>query len=361
MFNEIGSNFYLNTIEGMPRVEYDNYNDTRQHVFLDTGRSAIRLALDNIDVGRKVAILPMYTCHTVIQPFIEHGYEISFYDIDFHFQVDIDEFKQLINEVKPSVILVHAYFGFDTLIGIREYLKTLRNHGIYILEDITQSYLSNMDYETANFYVCSIRKWLAIPDGGFLKSTSIEINKPSLLINEKYIKKQKSAMLLKSEYIKKLNPNIKVQYNKIFGEAKRIIDNQTGIYEMSDLSKNLLQVSDIHEIKIRRKNNYYYLLQQLKDEKNIVIPLNICDENVTPLFFPIFIKNRMNLQKYMAQNNIYLPIIWPKSEFCVITSDSKSKYIYENILCIPCDQRYFENDMERVVSLLKKYLKEEEI
>ncbi|MBX0357727.1 DegT/DnrJ/EryC1/StrS family aminotransferase [Halobacillus sp. Nhm2S1] len=359
MFNEIGSNYHLNSIEGITHTTQDYYIDSPKQVYLDTGRSAIRLALNNINDKRKVAILPMFTCHTVIQPFIEFGYEVSFYDVDTKFKVNKNKFEKLIGEVNPSVILVHAYFGFDTLIDIREYLKSLRESGTYIIEDITQSYFSNIDYETADFYVCSVRKWLAIPDGGFLKSSNVEIKRPSLVANDRYTKKQEKAMLLKGEYVNNIYPIIKEQYNKTFSEAKRIIDRQTNIYAMSGISRKLLYKSNIGEIKSRRKRNYRFLLQHLIDEKNIIVPLNSLGEDDTPLFFPIFIDNRLDFQKYMAKSNVYLPIIWPKSDLCLSEPESNSRYIYEKILCIPCDQRYNENDMERVVNLIKKYLKGE--
>ena len=51
-------------------------------------------------------------------------------------------------------------------------------------------------------------------------------------------------------------------------------------------------------------------------------------------------------------NRIYAPVVWPKADCCPEV-DKDSEYVYEHILCIPIDQRYDVDDMERVVKVIK--------
>ena len=68
----------------------------------------------------------------------------------------------------------------------------------------------------------------------------------------------------------------------------------------------------------------------------------------------MYLKNRRELQIYLAKYHIYLPVIWPIDDEEVLIDDEIG-YIYQNILCIPVDQRYDKNDMERIVKLINEF------
>jgi len=354
---EIGSNFHLESNERCIERNCSKYNDSTNLVYLDSGRSAIKLAIQNSFDTNKIAILPMFTCHAVIQPFIEYGYELRFYDIDINFNVNLDEFIKLVDEVAPSVVLIHSYFGFDTLTGVREYLKHLRKAGVCIIEDITHSYYMNEDNENVDFFVCSIRKWLGIPDGGFLRTTNSPIKNIPLTSNDLFVAKQVEAMTLKSKYLASNEKELKLKYSELFTEAKKMLDIQREVYKISDFSRNILQKSDITSIKEQRRSNYFFLLQYISQYKEIHIPFDTLQENEVPLYFPLLINNRAEFRMFMTKNNVFLPIIWPISDLVVFNSSSQCKNIYEKIICIPCDQRYTNHDMLRIVQLINEFLK----
>ena len=60
---------------------------------------------------------------------------------------------------------------------------------------------------------------------------------------------------------------------------------------------------------------------------------------------------RKNLQALLADNDVYAPVVWPKAECCPPVSEI-AESIYRHILCIPIDQRYDVDDMERIISIL---------
>ena len=67
-----------------------------------------------------------------------------------------------------------------------------------------------------------------------------------------------------------------------------------------------------------------------------------------PLFVPIIIKNgkRDYYRKKLIENKIYCPIHWPQpNEKC-------ESNLYELELSLICDQRYTENDMKKIISIL---------
>ena len=264
----------------------------------------------------------------------------------------------IINEIKPSIILINSYFGKEQLTDIKQKLK-LTN--IYIIEDITHTMLNNnLDIASSDFIIGSIRKWCAIPDGGFLiNNTNLNINFNITKVNTEYVDLQLKAALLKDKYIKNVESSIKEKYMFLFKKSKEMLDNDGFIYSMSNESKTLMNNYDFETIKKIRKQNYNFLYENLVSCKFIKLPLGKLDTNEVPLYFPIFIsKKRNEFQKYMSNLNIFLPIIWPKCEL-LPSNEYIANKIYDEIICIPCDQRYNLNDMKRIVTAIKEFERSE--
>ena len=69
------------------------------------------------------------------------------------------------------------------------------------------------------------------------------------------------------------------------------------------------------------------------------------------LYFPVLVKNRDAVQKALAEKSVFCPVIWPVPEqarnIC-----SNSEYVADNMLAIPCDQRYGQDDMLKIVEII---------
>ena len=83
------------------------------------------------------------------------------------------------------------------------------------------------------------------------------------------------------------------------------------------------------------------------------IIFSVLPDDVTPLYFPILVDNRVQWQDLLADNDIYAPVVWPKADHCPDIDDN-SQMIYDKILCIPIDQRYGIDDMDRIVKVINK-------
>ena len=70
-----------------------------------------------------------------------------------------------------------------------------------------------------------------------------------------------------------------------------------------------------------------------------------------PLYFPIYVKDRPGIQKQLAQKHIYAPVLWPVNTREILI-DETIEYLFDHLLAIPCDQRYDEKDMEKIISVL---------
>lgn len=69
--------------------------------------------------------------------------------------------------------------------------------------------------------------------------------------------------------------------------------------------------------------------------------------------YPFLIQGGNELRKKLIEKNIYVPTLWPN----VLADMDKQSLEYDyaqNILPLPCDQRYTLDDIKTIVKELKK-------
>ena len=78
-------------------------------------------------------------------------------------------------------------------------------------------------------------------------------------------------------------------------------------------------------------------------------------EDTAGLYLGVLLEKRDSVQKFMAENSVYCPVIWPVPEQAVGVCEN-CEYVAGHMLALPCDQRYGEADMEHIAALLKAAL-----
>jgi dTDP-4-amino-4,6-dideoxygalactose transaminase len=358
-FKEIGSNFYTDKIqlsnELNANIIKNKYHLTRYVVYPSLGRNAILMVLKELKPKNKVALLPGYTCESVLLPFIYENYKLVYYDFNKDLTIDLVDFKSKLDEFSPGVILVHGFYGMNTFLTAEYLIQSAKDKGCIIIQDDTQTIFSDVEILSADYYLGSIRKWLEIPDGAFICSSEELVNIPNL-INNTFIELIAEAFRLKSVYFKRLDPQLKVVYKKLFQEAQDLIDKDPTIYKMADLSKGILNEYDLASMKKKRIENFNFLHENISNRfkrLNPVISASI-ESNICPVYFPLYVDNRKEFQFILSENEIYATIIWPKSKF-ITSLNKETEFIYDRIIGIPCDQRYSINDMQRVIEVIMRH------
>ena len=118
---------------------------------------------------------------------------------------------------------------------------------------------------------------------------------------------------------------------------------------MSDLSLLILKHAvDWQKVSERRRDNYKFLASKLG--QIAVIPELTSD--VVPLGFPVRLKERDRIRQALFAEKIYPQFHWPIAGF-VPSEFEASHRLAAEVMTIPCDQRYNQSDMERVVSQLR--------
>ena len=295
-------------------------------------REALFVIAESFPKDHRRVLLPAYTCSTVVNPFVQAGWDCSYYSVNKSLRIDVNEVKASYSNNKASIILVHPYFGMD--------LNDEEIHLLEILHNIVGSY----------------RKWYEVPDGGYLK-TSIqeEAFKTVFPENEEFVSLQTDSMYLRGLYFDTDNEVVKNISRRLNKQAVRLIEKPIEPHAMSAFSISLMSKVDMEKCQSQRFENYKFLFQNLKDNGHFLLACsNINEVTTAPLYFVIYVQDRTALQATLAAEHIYAPVIWPVPNKDVLINET-IKSIYDTVLAIPVDQRYDLTDMAKIVETINKH------
>lgn len=313
-----------------------------------SGRDALKAVAQQYSKTHSTVLLPVLCCESMVTPFSMNGYEVSFYKLKENLTADEDDLKSKMSDT--TLVVYMSYFGIEPFGA--DFLNSLRQGypEAKFVEDRTHTPLcDNADFP-ADVVVVSIRKWLAIADGGlvfskdeFKKIYSADLNFYDL---------RKAAMAKKSEFLQSGNEELKDEFRMLLGEAGEMLDVSPNPCGMTEASAEQLLKTDFKRIYEQRVKN----VQSLKDGLK---PLADCGKlnfitsapEKSTLYFPILVKNRNAVQKALAEKSVFCPVIWPVPEKAKNIC-SRSEYVAENMLAIPCDQRYEQDDMLKIAEII---------
>lgn len=292
----------------------------------NSARSAIKLVLSCLDV-RKVW-LPAYTCDAVVEAARDVGLPIEFYQLDSSFEVEPS--LQLKGD---ELILIVDYFGL-----CNEAVKRSRSRFAHsqTIVDCSQSFFSEPTEALATIY--SPRKFFGLPDGGLLYSTYLRIKQPE--------QRDESSESRMGHLISRLTNSPEAAYQQYL-EAEQAIS-KLPVQGMSRLTERLLQSVDYQRVRTIRARNAQYLHERLGQYNQL--NLNI-DETVAPLCYPLLPSVKVASKADLIKERVFLPTYWPEV-LGRVEEGSFEWNLVTNGLFLPCDQRYNENDMDRLISLL---------
>jgi len=317
-------------------------------IYFSLCREALYAVAQSLESTNKVVLMPAYTCDTVYQPFKQLGWTCVFYSINKDLTIDIKSLLMQFHSTNPSLVIAHPYFGMELDEEETNALWQLKHEGTKLLIDNTQCIFSKEHLDFVDYYTGSYRKWFPIPDGGFLESKMIDGVVRPTEENSVFVAVQEGAMYLRGEYFCSENEDVKALSIHLNKTAVSQALGPIALHKMSDFSLQRYFLQDFRQNQESRMVNYRYLYNHLKHNLVSFVCEDIDRVTSAPLYFPIYTDERSEIQRHLAAQHIYLPIIWPAG---VDESrlDENINFIYNHILCIPIDQRYTTDDMARIV------------
>jgi hypothetical protein len=276
----------------------------------------------------------------MIQPFVDAGLTVVFYPVYADIRGGMVCDYAVTSGCDATLVL--SYFGYDQL-------RILGNPGGILIRDLTHS-LFCREYDDAQYYFGSLRKWAGLWTGGYAwKKDSWCVHQQIVPADVTFLQCRADAMAMKVDYLKRTTDS--KDYLHLFEKAEEFLDN-CGIQGSCGRDIDCAQRIDISYIRSRRRENAQVLLEELK---NVALFPEI-QEKDCPMFVPILISNkeaRNRLRCCLTANEIYSPVHWPISSLHVF--GSRERELYDRTLSIVCDQRYQEDDMRRIIETIRTF------
>lgn len=275
-------------------------------------------------------LLPYFLCESVFKSLARNNIKYDFYNIN-------DKFEPLYNKKinNNEYIYIINYYGKLSNVDIEKYKKKYKR----IIIDNVQSFFQKPVKKVPTIYSC--RKYFGVPDGAYLFADNIK--KPKL--------EQDNSSERYKHIIGRLDGNAS-DYYYFFKENENKLTNEK-CKCMSSSTHTLLSNIDYKNVIKQRNVNYKELSSKLDNFNNLIIR-----KQTGPYCYPLYIKNGNKIRKELIKKKIYVPILWPN---VLELNDCVEKEYAENILPLPCDQRYNDKDMKYianiVIRLIKKYNK----
>lgn len=272
----------------------------------------------------KKILIPKFLCDSVRIICKRENIEVKYYAIGLDFlpeeiSLKDDEWLYLVN-----------YYGQISNVKLKDIINTYKR----VIIDNVQSYFQSPIKGVDTIYTC--RKFFGVPDGAFLY-TDVDYNE----LLEQDVSYERVAHILG-----RYEDTASTFYGN-YTENEKLISTLP-VMKMSKLTKNLLCAIDYDYIKSKRKNNFCIL-------ENLLGQINKLDLLVPEgaFMYPLYISSGGEVRKKLQEKRIFIPILWP--DVFDICSESELEYdIAMNILPIPVDQRYNENDMRYIAEEIIK-------
>jgi hypothetical protein len=351
----VGGEFYFDEhwqtgkVYPFPKSREFNY-------FLNGGQACLRVIGDYL-VAHKIykILLPAYLCPTITRTLTECRISLEYYCINEDFSIDLNDLAAKA-AVSAQAIYFINYFGFDHSKHEQDYLQDLQKQGSILVEDNAQAGFS--ENPIGDFVFNSMRKIVPY-DGAYL-------NAPSSL--EDYVNAYRGRLNRRLPLIRQYRTGLSRYLFQNEGDREDLValfEQAETFYEKDQVVQGDVQEraciehldwQGIHRV---RRENYAYLLNQLKGIPGVSPIFPALQQNNMPLGLPIFFNgiSRDMVNAYLGDHQIGLTIHWEHMHENPITSPQKmAMEKADRILTLTIDQYTHRTHLDYLVEQLKMAL-----
>ena len=298
-------------------------------ILLNTGRNALEYILRSIGDVKHI-YLPYYTCEVVLEPIEKLHIPYTYYHINQQFE--------MVDDIQPKegeYIIANNYFGIKDA-----YIQQLAvRYGDHLIIDCAQAFFAKPIPGIKCFY--STRKYVGVADGGVAYLGNLPNDRVE--VNEIERSDQHDSHLLKRKQFGAEAGFADYQANE------KKLDNQP-IRWMSINTKWILDHIDYDKVIARRRENFQYLHEAFAEKNQLNLP--DYDTFVCPMVYPFMMITYLNFRKELIENKVFVARYWPNVEN--VEEFGLEGNMADNVIPIPCDQRYWREDMDRIIEIIKQ-------
>lgn len=308
----------MKEIGGFLELETNHGHEFHENcIALNSGRNCLRYLIRKKKIKR--IWLPKLLCSAISDTCKEEKVEIFYYSVNQRLRPVCPQLS------KGDWLYLINYYGQYTVEEIESFCQKHQNTII----DNAQAFYTKAIEGLDTIYTC--RKFFGVPDGGYLYTTCER---------EKRLSQDESHERI--GFLAGRFEQSAHNFYSAYRENEEKID-ALPLKSMSKVTHNLLRGIDYKNAAIIREDNFKYLHHRLKNKNllNIRLPKG-------PYMYPFLTENGAVLRNELQKEQIYIPLLWPNVKQDLNSTDVEYK-LSDNILPLPCDQRYVNNDMDYIV------------
>lgn len=288
--------------------------------------NSAKVGIDKVINENKVKRIhvPLYLCPNVCKEIERHDLQVIYYKIDGNLLPLIENYE------KDDWIYIVDYFGIMS----NRMDQFIKNHtNFHYIVDNCHSFFHRPN--VGSNYIYSCRKFFGVPDGSYL-------------ITEDFICEQEE-LSNGAGYAGYLLTSLENGTNACYQEKKHVDELLGQSYDnMSKLADAIMHSVDYEFVANRRRENAKIYEQAFGGLNRIKV-----ETDVIPYMYPLNFGT--NIKRELIQRKIFVPTLWGQC------GDEKYKGTWEhdlteNTLFLPVDQRYDEEDINYIVSVVKSLM-----
>ena len=274
--------------------------------------------------------MPRYLCDSMFAALREAGVEAVPYAIDEQFEVVTG-----IDLHAADWLYYVDYFGVCGDVVTR--LLTQFDPGQVVL-DHCQAFYSPPRPCLAVIY--SPRKFFGVPDGGLIV-TDLPLEAPPV---QDQLSGQRAEALLE-----RLAASPESGYQTYVRGEVSLADMEPR--RMSQLTSRILASVDFAAVRERRNRNFRYLHGRLAHLNRLALDPARIDG---PMCYPLLV-DAEGLRAWLISQRIFVATYWPDVVEHAASGSTEERLVRQ-LLPLPCDQRYDESEMARIVALCTHFI-----
>lgn len=292
---------------------------------VNSGRHALEYIIRSSKDEIKYIWLPHYTCDVVLEPLVRCGVDFRYYHINDSFEIADD-----ISLSDGEYIIVNNYFGIKD-----EYISTVSaKYGNRLIIDNAQAFYCPPIRNT--YSICSPRKFFGLPDGGI--ASGVAGFNEDLCAGDSFDRC--------SHLLKRIDTGASSGYQDFKTNSRQL--KEEPLTAMSNLTRRILGSIDFERVRTKRCRNFETLHSALAISNKLTLPDT--DSFACPMVYP-FLTDDADLRQRLIDNKVFVATYWP-NVLSQCNHDSLEYHFARNLLPLPIDQRYGEDEMKTIIEII---------
>jgi dTDP-4-amino-4,6-dideoxygalactose transaminase len=324
--------------------------DARHYAY---GRFLIDRVIEAEDLRQSPVYVPAYICDEALEMIRQKGRKIIYYPVRKDLCPDWEWLGKRAKKERGAFLLVH-YFGFVNDLG--QAIAFCKARNLVLIEDCAHSFLTSWQGRPigtiGDYGIYSYRKVLPVPDGAELigkkKPVKAELPGPTVKLTD-------NMSWMARQLVKYLIFRLGLPFRNSANAAAP--QKNGGQLKSSYLTSQIVRLygKRYTEIKLKRRQNYAYLLKAFDSFPEIrplfaELPLEVC-----PWVFPVLISSNETIKNKLWREGIPVST-WPDLPAEVNDNDElrSASWLRQNVLLFPIHQDISREHLERYVAAYKK-------